>query len=348
MDAYYLFCCKDTFDYDVLTKFGMHLDNEYNLELSDNDLKRILALLKADSSPKSFRKMLLIRPSDNVNNWNNADGFIFTEFEKMLVTLNCLGSIDIHVNTVIGFLFSDKDSYQNAVITELKGSNGWPSLKEFFEAINAAQISYVVLRKYEELPVSFIDGDKDLDVLCFDHDEFVAISNAKKRSIGISGYKLLVGNEWIPLDVRFVGDCYYDSSWERDILNKRILYNGCVFVMDPINYLYSILYHVLTQKYDISDYYNKLILCLLNKIYNIKAQSIGEKELLDYLMNFMYKNRYRHLKPLDYSVVQNINNIKVIRSRQFYPTKRKIRMINFATKLRRCPQKLYNYINTMR
>lgn len=218
-----------------------------------------------------------------------------------------IGSSSCKQNLIISkLLFEDKKDINNIKrIEQLIGENGWNSLKQYFDFLVLTDVKYVSLRKNEFLPKKFIEDDKDIDVLCENKKEFALISNAIKRSMGISGYKIKVANEWICLDIRYQGDFYFDPAWEKDIIEKRVLNQNNIYVIDEENQIFTILFHVLTQKAVISDYY----INYLKKYYN----NLALDHLLKNLEYFMKKKNYYFYKPLDKSVIQNKANIKYIK-----------------------------------
>lgn len=347
MNRFFLFF-ENNIDIELMSKFEMKIEDEYYLDLSYEDTMRILTFLVSESYRDiKLKKMVVVNVDLDASKTNNKNNKVI-ELDNIIEELGCIANDIINKNKAIEALFDFSKVSSEKLITALVGTNGWKNLEEYFAALKNAQIEYLVLRKYEELPIGFIENDKDLDVLCFNHDEFVAFSCAKKRSIGISGYKILVDNEWIALDVRFVGDCYFDVCWARDMLVKRTLYKNLVYIMDTENYLFSVLYHTLTQKKYISDYYYKFILEQKKELGYSDSGGKLDYNLINDLKEYMYNNRYEYVKPLDNSVVQNQKNIIALQTIKYYPSQQKLWWISFATKLRKCPSKLYDKINLMR
>lgn len=199
----------------------------------------------------------------------------------------------------------------------------WNTLSEFFETLNKTNVRYVVLRKYEKLPYSFTDDDKDIDILCDNKDKIIETLGLEKRSVGISGYMARVGKEQIPIDIRYKGDCYYDNSWEEIILQNRIMVNG-IYVPDNNNQIMTVLYHVITQKKKPSQYYRRYF-----KEHGI---TIGDGAL-DVLGNYMNDNNYYYFRPVDMSVYQNRANIKRLKDKLGQCGKIKLSYYNIISKL---------------
>ena len=137
----------------------------------------------------------------------------------------------------------------------------WKSLSAFFLELNK-QVEYVVLRNHESfLSGKLIDEHPDIDILCRDTDLFIKCAGSEtrmKKGDKIHQKTLIDGKE-VSLDIRHIGDGYYDTQWEENILTKRYLINDLCYVMDSENYFYSLLYHALIQKYAVSlDYATRL------------------------------------------------------------------------------------------
>ena len=225
-----------------------------------------------------------------------------------------IGTSSVYQNNIVkSLIFGENDFLKlyienpNIIIKELVGEKTWNSLKEFFNILYLTKIKYVTLRKSECFPNSFVKDDKDIDILCENKNEFIAITNATKRSLGISGYKISINNEDIPLDIRYKGDFYFDPAWEENILINSFYNENNIAVMDKENQIFSILYHVLTQKKAISDYYLKIL------EFNLKT--INRSELINLLILYMKSKGYYYYKPLDISVVQNKDSINKINNR---------------------------------
>lgn len=247
----------------------------------------------------------------------------------------CIGCSSQFVNNIlikllnIELLVEQKIDYQgDIVINQLEGDNGWRNLSHYFEMLKESNIKYVILRKFDLFPDDFIDNDHDIDILCEDRDMFAFVSNAVHRSIGISGYKIIIEGKDISLDIRYIGDNYYDSKWEQDIINSRVLYKN-FYLPDKNNLYFSILYHVFTQKKYIPEYYCSYIDQLEVHIWGL---SINNHDRLKVLINYMKIRNYYYVKPYDYSVEQNalsICAIKTLKSQHAFKIRLGIRIFNF-------------------
>ena len=122
----------------------------------------------------------------------------------------------------------------------IQGVNGWARFEEMFNFINISS-NYVILRNYEDL--NNLKPDSDIDVLTSDIDFHYHINGTRKYN-----HK--------DVDIRTPNDGYYDSNWVLDIIENKILYKNKFFIPDPVNEFYSLLYHTLIHKNQLSDRYN--------------------------------------------------------------------------------------------
>lgn len=135
----------------------------------------------------------------------------------------------------------------------------WESLNEFFDVLNE-NTNYLVLRNYEEFSEGDIVSDHpDIDILCADRDEFLEHVCSESRSSKEDKIhrRIIINSKRVDLDVRHVGDGYYDTRWEQNMLETKRSFNGLCYIMNNENYYYSLLYHALIQKYEISPDYNE-------------------------------------------------------------------------------------------
>jgi len=211
------------------------------------------------------------------------------------------------------FLNNILDVYKDTYIKlerNISGFNGWKSIEELFYILNAS-IKYVVLRNYEMLPYQYVIGPhSDIDILTENYVNFQYIANAKpvfKNSYRVQNI-IIINNKKVQFDIRYIGDNYYDSKWERNILDKRIIHNQCFYVPNDQNMFYSLLYHALIHKPIISSDYKEKLTDIYNtlnhnNVYDFDANNI--EKLSEQLRDFMNKNAYVMREPFDASVYFN-------------------------------------------
>lgn len=123
-------------------------------------------------------------------------------------------------------------------------------IEQFFAKMNDIDFPYVVMRNYEGLPeVISPDGHNDLDLLVYDFNHWQEIFPQARRehhaprvqfSLEINGEKLFI-------DVRSVGDGYYPTLFQMNMLATR-KFNGMFFTPDKEHHLLGLVYHVVHHR----------------------------------------------------------------------------------------------------
>lgn len=173
------------------------------------------------------------------------------------------------------------------------------TIHDVFAALNAyPQLKWVITHGFEE----FKQGD-DIDFLTNDYYLFMSILGATEapkvdaqNGISNGGYSvrniILVNGVQIPIDIRHVGDNFYDIEFQRSILKNREKYkNSNFFVPSPDEYLHSLIYHSIIHKPEI-PHTNKEILTALSP--DLVIDKLLLKAKLDM---YMTKHDYRYVKP---------------------------------------------------
>lgn len=172
----------------------------------------------------------------------------------------------------------------------------WVSLEEFFKHLNGSTY-YVILRNFEELTDEFLSTEHpDIDFLCSDRKLFLTETRSVSRTKNINDQVhryIIINNKRVDIDVRCIGDGYYDSNWEKDILNTRTLFQNKFYVPEKGNYFYSLLYHVLIQKDNVSDDYAKRLITMAKEL-GIEDVSIVSIKLLQ---SYMRRKGYMFTYP---------------------------------------------------
>jgi len=182
----------------------------------------------------------------------------------------------------------------------------YKTMKEVIDLLHANNINYAILRNYENLLDNkiYMDGHGDVDMICANSKEIIEVLGAYSQSTQrIDGhgdgthYYIYVNNQQVSLDIRHIGDGYYCSNWQRDMLNRKVLFNG-FYVLSPEDYFHTLIYHAIFQKQRFSEEYNnKLINMGKNLGLNITSKEIGF--FVEILEKYMKKHHYTYLYPID-------------------------------------------------
>lgn len=182
------------------------------------------------------------------------------------------------------------------------------SIKVLFERINGLEINYIVLRNYEDLMAdSFLGQHPDIDFLCDNRKVLVDAIDAKTKLDYDDGihYLVEIGGIEVSIDIREVGDGYYDKKWEQDMLQSRVLFKELCYIPNKENYYYSLLYHALIQKDKVSEDYIKIF---RNIERELKIRDTFNH--LDRLEAYMEMKNYQYVYPDDICVGFNIEKSK--------------------------------------
>lgn len=161
-------------------------------------------------------------------------------------------------------------------------------------------IEYIVLRNYLNASDEVAKGG-DIDLLCASRDVLIERLHLVSRANdgNLNNCKTIINGVEIPIDVRYIGDNYYDHNWENDMIKRKKKFGKC-YVIGEYDEDYSILYHILLHKYDIPSKYNGF---LKKKFGNIETNI-----LIDRLAEYMRSNGYSPENPVDKGVCFNQSN----------------------------------------
>lgn len=176
----------------------------------------------------------------------------------------------------------------------------WDTIDDLFSVLNASDVPYIILRNYEEIEADnfYTSGHADIDFLTSDAKRFAALLEGKPRFGSDDGihYVINVAGTEVVIDVRHVGDGYYDKKWERSLLAGKVMHDGRFFVSDSVNYYYTLIYHAILQKKALADDY----LSRLNQMAaGIGCTACDETGHLAALEQFMKRSGYKYTYPYD-------------------------------------------------
>lgn len=194
-----------------------------------------------------------------------------------------------------------------------------------FEELERLNITYAVIRNWE----GGIGGDSDhpdIDMMVLDYPAAVLAMHATpalpSHMMHPNGghrvrHKIFAGGRHINIDVRSPSDNYIDPRWMENALKNRVRSpDGRFFILNPTDYLFTLLYHAVVQKPDISTDYRVRLRSMGNKLAVAGApQGVFAHLLIEgtrvrasktsrffLLRAYMNAHGYRALRPMDPSV----------------------------------------------
>jgi len=189
---------------------------------------------------------------------------------------------------------------------DLVGHNGWKTMKQFFDVLNATT-NYVVLRNFEDLPDKILH--QDIDILTDDVKNMSLIVNEENPDIDLP---IIIDDNKISIDFRYQIGRRYDEKWAKDILKRRIMGKGGFYVPCKEDYFYTLFYHNIGND---SNEYKKILTQLateiginenINEILNDNIKS--EKFLKRYMIKMKYKQTNTKSR-----IIYKINQTEIIR-----------------------------------
>ncbi len=182
-------------------------------------------------------------------------------------------------------------------------------IEDFFKLLDTVGANYLVLRNFENLlePEFYVNGHADIDLLCDDSRKIIELEGVlplhpKSQRLKGDGihYCISVNGQFVSLDLREVGDGYYCEKWERELLELKIR-KDCFYVMNEINYFFTLAYHAILQKRQFSYEY-KLRLCEMADKLDIKIENASENSFLVAIERYMRYNGYVFTYSRDHMV----------------------------------------------
>ncbi len=196
------------------------------------------------------------------------------------------------------------------------------SYEDFFNVLNNEQeLKYVVLRNFEEFPEKFDHKSSDIDILVNDFYLFKRITGAvgykhklpkDHPSMGpayeYGGYKVaakvLIGGNEVTLDIRFIGDGYYDVEWGKQILKNRVKWKN-FYVPGKTDLLYSFLYHILVHKREVTKENRIRVKKMAGIVVRAEEKRYRDEDLWCMLDKYMETRQYNYVRPEELNIPFN-------------------------------------------
>lgn len=181
--------------------------------------------------------------------------------------------------------------------------NEYNNFQEVIDVLNENKLPYLILRNYDNLleKEMYMNGHGDVDMLVADSKVVKEVLNAQEYpSHGDDGthYYIMVDGERVSLDLRHIGDGYYCTSWQKDMLNRRVKRKG-FYVMSQEDYFYSLIYHAILQKPKFSNEYKDRLTKMAIELNFSLTEKITSYDFIHLLENYMRKNSYTYTFPTD-------------------------------------------------
>lgn len=195
---------------------------------------------------------------------------------------------------------------------DMAGAGGWNNLSEMFEVMRYA-CNAVVLRGYEELRdagrgESF--SVDEIDIVCDDLGTLsgAACATPTNSDPSKSAFTTMVCGRTVKLDARSIGDGYYDARWQQQMLETATWDEGGFPALEPVNYLFSLLYHAKVQKPTVKPLYQQVLPDLAQQVglpSDVAHQVASDEVAARLLSGYLQANNYRIPATRDRGVHRN-------------------------------------------
>tara|TARA_Y100000992_G_scaffold48665_1_gene28446 strand:+ start:7203 stop:8156 length:954 start_codon:yes stop_codon:yes gene_type:complete len=173
------------------------------------------------------------------------------------------------------------------------------TIQDVFRELNQhPELKWIITHNFD----TFKEGD-DIDFLTDDYfgfmrtlDSVESPKGSKRNRVSDGGSSVRnyinVGSKSIPIDIRYLGDNYFDKKLQQDMLDKRIEHPNGFYIPNKEMHLYSLIYHAIIHKPMISPTYLKVF-----KQYGLNEFEMNKNDLKDKLDTWFHKNGYSYCKP---------------------------------------------------
>ena len=180
------------------------------------------------------------------------------------------------------------------------------SIKDMFKKLNLEKkLKYIVLRHQKNL-------NDDIDVLC--NDFFLFKRTVDGQSFKLKGLNLFsntgdpfedygfkvsnyvkIKNREICIDIRSIGDGYFNKKWQLELLKNRIKVNN-YFTVSKKNNLLANIYHIVYHK----GYIHKKYQMYLKS--SLKNKTINFEYLKKYIDHYLKMKNFNITRPSDLTI----------------------------------------------
>jgi hypothetical protein len=216
---------------DYLPDYSYNLTVSKKVEITNNNFRKL---------KYKFREWAKIEGGTNfaVHSTNNINEFFYQA--------PLLFGVKLFDN-----FFEEEGLKISCIEKDLEGANGWNTWDDVFKILNVCS-NYLVLRSFKDLPHN--NYEKDLDLLVENFQKVASLLCMEQSSSKPYKGNIQVANEFVSVDLRFVGDDYYDRNWQLNMLGRKSFVNG-FFIPRIDDLFFSLLFHCKIQKSQVKNHY---------------------------------------------------------------------------------------------
>jgi len=179
------------------------------------------------------------------------------------------------------------------------------NVQDIFKILNVS-MEYVVQRNFHEIFYRSDIHHGDIDLLVKDSEAASILLDAAPATEDPTRklFSISTGSDQILFDIRDCDENYYPPKWTDDILKRRTLSDcGTYYLPSVEDYIYTLAYHAVFHKFQLSSDYLKQIVETSEKYTDLPLTNWNN--ILSSLKRFLQKNKYDVSVPKDKTVKLN-------------------------------------------
>jgi hypothetical protein len=321
-------------------------DNKFILFIV-RDAKPHYTYAQSVSGKIEMSNINIVNAKYEIRDWINAD----TGIKYGVHSTNNIHEFFFQVPLLLGVerfrrLLNSEKIIEPFIKKDLEGAEGWKNYHELFEILNLTT-NYLVQRGFETLPYENLE--MDIDFLTDNHQRLASALGAKQNKNQLYKGEILVNNREISLDLRYVGDKYYDVNWEKDMLLNKVIQGG-VYTPREDDYFFSLLFHAKVQKQNVKEKYVCILEDLSESLSFIwyKTEYLQDNQIVGGILRGYYQSQaYVYENPIDKGVYRNKDVINLLPIVKTYRIKKSFKSTLKGLVIRGIPKNILPLIKKM-
>lgn len=212
---------------------------------------------------------------------------------------------------MLGRLLNGEKPLISRISKDLEGANGWSSWRDVFEILNLTN-NYLVLKEYEES--FFVNREDDFSLLTDNYQRVASALGISQSSPDSYRGVIKVKDKETPINIRFVGDKYLNSAWQKDMLNHKFKKQDTYVLRHDFCFFY-LLFSCAFEESRITDECILKLDSIASKKYFTWYHSdmlLDKSSIGSVLKGYFQANGYYYEKPIDKSIFRNKDVVRVL------------------------------------
>ncbi len=194
---------------------------------------------------------------------------------------------------------------------DLEGAGGWQNWQELLSILNYSA-HYLILKDSNVLLDQMQVGQ--LEFLCNNFQSFASTANIQQDLSRPFSGTVSVSGQTHHINIRFIGDGYFASSWEKDMLDRRVI-DQDVYTPCTEDFFFSLLYHTKIHQINLNDLHVQVLKKLAATLefdWFPSEKMSSNQDIGSILSGYMRANKYYYERPIDQNVQVNSSAVKYL------------------------------------